>query len=361
VATVYFLGAGASAADELPLTNELNLAIAHALVNYEDSYSRLSQYYKTLYGIRRTDMKKAAAAWHTFLEDRQHQFVTPKLLPNVVETLSLIDLAIAQEASFGEHLTGAALLGVRNEMTRAIAFGVKEAGLRRQPKMTRKLIQRMKPDDVVISTNWDVLVERAITYFERKANPRRALQETTIDFGAVDARTVSWRGKDRPLAATGRRKVLKLHGSLNWFYCARCGELYANVDLPWILDPEHPRPDADYCHCGVPLRNIMIAPSYVKEYGNAHLQSVWRHATKQLRDADRWVFIGYSLPSDDYHIRGMLLRALSAKLDCSRRNQRPPIDVVSHGADDALVGRYSDLFRRASIQFFTEGMGGYLA
>ena len=29
MATVYFLGAGASAADDLPLTNELNLAIAH--------------------------------------------------------------------------------------------------------------------------------------------------------------------------------------------------------------------------------------------------------------------------------------------------------------------------------------------
>jgi SIR2-like protein len=361
VTTVYFLGAGASAADDLPLTNELNLAIAHALVNYEDSYSRLAQYYKTLYGIRRTDMKKAAAAWQTFLEDRKRQPETPKLLPNVVETLSLIDLAIAQDASFGERLTGAALLGVRNEMTRAIAFGVKEAGLRRQPKMARKLIDRMKPGDVVISTNWDVLVERAISYYERKASPRRSLRETTIDFGAVDARTVSWRGKDRPLAATGRRKVLKLHGSLNWFYCARCCELYANVDLPWILDPEHPRPLADYCHCGVPLRNIMIAPSYVKEYGNAHLQSVWRHATMQLREADKWVFIGYSLPSDDYHIRGMLLRALSAKIDCAKRNQSPPIDVVAHGPDEALMTRYSDLFRRATITFHTDGMSGYLA
>src|SRR5699024_5903242 len=146
--------------------------------------------------------------WQTFLEDRHHQFDTPKLLPNVVETLSLIDLAIAQDASFGEHLSGAALLGVRNEMTRAIAFGVKEAGLRRQPRMARKLIGRMKPGDAVISTNWDVLVERAISYFENKASARRRLRETTIDFGAVDARTVSWRGTDRPLAATGRRKVL---------------------------------------------------------------------------------------------------------------------------------------------------------
>jgi len=361
VTTVYFLGAGASAADDLPLTNELNLAIVHALVNYEESYSRLSQYYKTLYGIRRADMKKAAASWQAFLETRQHEFVTPKLLPNVVETLSLIDLAIAQDASFGEHLSGAALLGVRNEMTRAIAFGVKEAGLRRQPKMTRKLIERMKPGDAVISTNWDVLVERAITYYARKGKRGGRLRETTIDFGAVDARTVNWAGKDRPLAAQGRRKVLKLHGSLNWFYCARCGELYANVDMPWILDPEHPRPNYDYCHCGVPLRNIMIAPSYVKEYGNAHLQSVWRHATKQLREADRWVFVGYSLPSDDYHIRGMLLRALSAKLDCMERGKQPAIDVVHHGPDDALASRYSDLFRRATIRFFDQGMGGYLA
>lgn len=102
----------------------------------------------------------------------------------------------------------------------------------------------------------------------------------------------------------------------------------------------------------------MIAPSYIKDYGNAHLGSVWRHAMTQLLNADRWVFIGYSLPADDYHIRGILLRALRANIE---RSGRPPaIHVAYHGSDDALVARYRDLLRLADPRLYDKGMQDYL-
>jgi hypothetical protein len=376
--TVYFLGAGASAADELPITNELNLAIASRLVSERvpsqnasgrapaapatpAAASPLFRYYEQLYGLTQDKLLPAASAWNEFLRTRKRQPEPSKILPNVVETLSLIDLAIGQDLSFGQGLDGARLLAVRAELIEAIATGVKQAGLHKRVPLHKELVSRLAPNDAIVSTNWDVLVERALTWQLRGRLGTETLRETNIDYGAAGARLVNWRGRDLPQSKTGVRKVLKLHGSLNWFYCARCAELYANVELPWVLDPANPRPDADYCHCGVPLRNIMIAPSYVKEYGNAHLQSVWKHATAALRRAQRWVFIGYSLPPDDYHIRGMLLRALRARLDCQEEGSGPPrIEVVYCGPNDDLRARYEDLFRLAELTWHPEGMARYV-
>ena len=160
-----------------------------------------------------------------------------------------------------------------------------------------------------------------------------------------------------PRAESTTFTLLKLHGSLNWFYCARCTDLYTNVELAWVIDSDKPRENWDFCHCGVPLRNIMIAPSYLKAYGNAHLASVWRNALTQLKSAARWVFIGYSLPPDDYHIRGMLLRALRANVDERRRLD---VEVVYCGPDPELVSRYQDLLRLATLKFNGKGMTGYL-
>jgi hypothetical protein len=58
--TVYFLGAGASAADQLPLTNELNLANVSYLVGRDLKTSALATYYRRLYGIDARQLKKAA-------------------------------------------------------------------------------------------------------------------------------------------------------------------------------------------------------------------------------------------------------------------------------------------------------------
>jgi hypothetical protein len=369
VTTVYFLGAGASVPDDLPLTNELNLAVAAYLVEKKAKgrNSMLVAYYRQLYGIRWRDLKRAARAWEDFLEKRTRQTDAAARLPNLVETLTLIDLALAENTSFGSvsdkalfkgpALEGARLVELRSELTHAIASGIKRAGLYRRAPHAKALASRLQPHDTVVTTNWDVFMDRGIIdVLNRNAKSDQPLA-SNIDYGAVHARTVNWLGKDLPVAQAPSYRLLKLHGSLNWFYCARCTDLYANVELAWVIDSTNPREDHDFCHCGVPLRNIMIAPSYIKDYGNPHLASVWRNALKQLRSSTRWVFIGYSLPADDFHIRGMLLRALRANVD---RGKRLDVDVVYCGPDEKLVARYKDLLRLATLTFHGTGVTKYL-
>ena len=57
--------------------------------------------------------------------------------------------------------------------------------------------------------------------------------------------------------------------------------------------------DCQCKYCGTPLRAVMITPSFVKDYRNAHIQSVWYQAEWRLRESTHAFFIGYSLPNDD--------------------------------------------------------------
>jgi hypothetical protein len=375
MSTVYFLGAGASAADDLPLTNELNLAIAAHLRRLDNAHGPLASYYKQLYGIDGRQLRAATVAWNRFLRLRGRETEAARLLPNVVETLSLIDQSIADGVGFGaqtrrwrrEVLFGPTMLAVRQQMTEAIALGVKEAAHYKRAPWTKLLASKLRPGDSIVTTNWDILIDRALTDRHRQESGRRKrrLYSTNIDYCGVEARPVDWLGEDLP-PAPQRFKLLKLHGSLNWFYCSRCNDLYSNVSLSWYVDEDDPRPGADYCHCGMPLRTIIIAPSYVKDYRNVHLQSVWRHAHTALRLANRWLFVGYSLPADDYHIRGLLLRALRARLDEGDEHGLPDLEirVVYQGRDDQreddLERRYSELLRLCRPRFFSRGMRAFL-
>ena len=116
---------------------------------------------------------------------------------------------------------------------------------------------------------------------------------------------------------------LKLHGSLNWLLCRTCQrlELGATDSTRYLsIFQKIAGPDlrssftADGAPCGVcgqPLRPLLVAPSHLKDYRNPHLSQVWYEAQRVLRQADRAIFIGYSLPDDDIEVVYLLKRGLA--------------------------------------------------
>lgn len=55
----------------------------------------------------------------------------------------------------------------------------------------------------------------------------------------------------------------------------------------------------------------MITPTSLKDYRNPHIASLWYQAERALRQCDRIVFVGYSLPWDDVDVIYLLKRGLS--------------------------------------------------
>jgi hypothetical protein len=55
----------------------------------------------------------------------------------------------------------------------------------------------------------------------------------------------------------------------------------------------------------------MVTPTHRKDYRNPHVARVWYQAERALREADRAIIIGYSLPEDDVEVAYFLKRGLA--------------------------------------------------
>jgi NAD-dependent SIR2 family protein deacetylase len=120
--------------------------------------------------------------------------------------------------------------------------------------------------------------------------------------------------------------LLKLHGSINWLFCKTCSrlELGSSASTKYItimgrvlgdatIEMEKSfLADGSKCpKCGTELRPLLIAPTHLKDYRNPHLAQVWYHAERVLRECDRAILVGYSLPEDDIEVIYLLKRGLA--------------------------------------------------
>ena len=392
--TVIFLGAGASRALGLPLTDDILPGILRGL------------HQNTLFGddaASRTSLHRCLTALLPGLkvESAPASSSDAKLLPPITDVISTLDHLLQTSNSPVPDLVLADLVRGRTLLERAIfeqlvrqespkslrLEGVPDAVLHEwgetaarhlfQPRTANdqvqldlavKWIDRLKDEGrvTVISTNYDIEVEQAL--YDRIGY--KALQ--TVDFGTSVRDPDSGDIYERPHdAALG---IYKLHGSLNWLRCDVCDTIYVNpvgpiAYLSFLLEQEpDPKAPADpmrqalwegganQCHCGHrPLRHVIVAPSTVRDMRDVILVEIWRNALAALRRAKTWIIVGYSLPPEDVAIRSVLLRARVG------RDPNPPPDVivVQKGNREPELTRYGLLF--PAHQYNAGGLEGYVA
>ena len=175
-------------------------------------------------------------------------------------------------------------------------------------------------------------------------------------------------------------KLLKLHGSMNWLYCPACHRLDVGIsrsgrtmikalDLLYHEDDRQDLTERYTCHgspcldCETYVEPVMISPTHLKDYRNPHIASVWYEADRALRQAERVVFVGYSLPPDDVDVIYLLKRTLSA-LSVERVNA-PEIVVVEYDPngrareDNPVWQRYRTLFGDG-LEWHNQGLKAYV-
>lgn len=218
----------------------------------------------------------------------------------------------------------------------------------------------------VISTNWDIMLDNSIYDAIR--------QENRDKFGVVDyccyiSSIDEYDETVKPgLLAIGRNgynvKLLKLHGSLNWLQCPRCMRLYTIFGKVNF--------DDEYCcrHCtknfGKEEKSILISnlimPTFIKDLSNPQYKIIWQNAGIEISEADKLVFIGYSLPSADFELRQLLSRM-------SKRNAE--IEVVTFVDDEedkeaikskqkAIMKHWTGFFGTRPMKFHFNGAKEYI-
>lgn len=309
--TVVFLGAGASVPHGYPTTDGILPRIWNGLS--DGSFRRWA-------GLRRgpsRERERRAQELRRLLAVLLPGIEGKRVFPggaSIVDLVSLVDQLIAEGRSPIPTLSEEQMRRARGMLQlgiNAALQGRKREALR--DELVRWLLERAvrRPNSRVtlISTNYDTVVEKRI--FDQFVTLRAPIGRH-IDFG------IPWRDafRDelhvRPKAA--RLAILKLHGSLNWVRCEVCGHVTINVrDRIAAMEFWTKLVEYNQCYCAGRLRSLVVTPSYVRDVRDANLLSIWNAAVEDLRRANEWILIGYSLPSEDIAIRSLLLRAFHTR------------------------------------------------
>jgi hypothetical protein len=340
--TVIFLGAGATKSVGGPLTNEILREM--------------------LYG---STQAKTPPLLREFVEKFFHvNAATPvEQFPGLPLLMSLLDTALDRRQAFHPDWE----LTRVSELRQAIEIGMfdlLEETLRRVPTNNHYgLLQKIYPapaEPCVVSTNYDLIIDTAMMYVSEPRTPDGGLPRYHIPFRTPFYGSVERFGT-----------LLKLHGSLNWLHCRTCqrmeigptvSRLYVKVLQRLLTDFDMSyTPGGDKCpSCGTGLRQLMIAPTHLKDYRNPHLAQVWYEAERVLREASKVIFIGYSLPDDDVEVVYLLKRSLAhlppnciTVVECDPAIPRPLV------GDNAVGRRYRTLFGDG-IDWHPEGLDLWL-
>jgi len=348
---VYFLGAGASKPLGYPVTWEIMPEILENLLRRDlfrlgdrqtpsekkQEKELLASLLKIYPGLRNVDPQK-----------------DPFVIPNITEVLSFVDHCYFYDIPPHPGLSDGKLTVFRQLLNRAITellmayeelmYTDKEQAL--LDAYIGPIKKEKKTSDItVITTNYDLVIDGQ---FKEKIKNNR------INFG-IPYRDVD---DDRILLPPERPlfNYYKLHGSLNWLACNNCGHYYIN---PWGSIAHQPfRRDVDsdntcYCSDRVRLRNVLVAPSLVRDIRDPNLLQIWKGAMEAIRTADKLIFIGYSLPAEDLAIKSIIMRGLYS------RSKESPLRVDVVQTSDKALPNYRNIFGK-NIRYFNQGLEAYL-
>jgi len=159
---------------------------------------------------------------------------------------------------------------------------------------------RRHPPSPLVTTNYDCCIDRALT---KNQLPFSYM----IDFANP---------KDAPGSGGEPTPLLKLHGSLNWFYCETCQEVHW-IDIEQTVrdyvEDRAPYPVVGICRtCGGQRRGLLVPPLAMKFDVAPPLNPLIDRAGECFEKSDLIVVVGFSFADADLYISRMISKAMQA-------------------------------------------------
>ena len=349
-----FLGAGASAAENLPIQNELFSEYFKDLKpsDYDKEMNKeLHRFFKQMFNI---DLKKDKIEEVNF--------------PTFEEVLGILDLAEHRREFFKNfalemvNKKSDSIRFVRQYLILLMAYSVNKKNANKYHKMLldNLLKEDMLLDTTFISANYDINIDNTIAslYDEEKL-------PVMLDYG-IDF-TNFYEGNNWVKPKAPMIKLYKIHGSLNWMYCPFCSSLTLTPYEGGVMRILEDIEGAKCLRCGEITVPIIVPPTYFKDMSNVFLSNVWNESEKALRESNILIFCGYSFPEADIHIKYIIKRVQTSR-------KKPPLKIMvfnnHEGKKDFSLRREEARYKRflgddivftdKSFQDFAKEPGTYI-
>lgn len=302
--TAIILGAGASKTEGAPLQADLFREFfrfaRHSMPNQDRMITDLSSFFHLVFGI------------DTFARDlRGVDF------PTFEEAIGILDLAERRRESIRnfdlDNINRRfSYLRVLRQYLVLLLAKVIAKNLQKPAIHHRTLVRNLANsghlrDTVFISTNYDILIDNALTGL---------YPQFSLDYGVEFTNFVKRNNWKRP---RNRRVYLyKMHGSLNWLHCPTCNTLTLTPKEKGVI---RVLTEGATCpECDSIIVPIIVPPTFYKDMSNAFLNMVWHKAEQSLSGVSQILICGYSLPDADMHIKYLLKRI--------QTNRRAPLSIT---------------------------------
>ncbi|MFC2083505.1 SIR2 family protein [Bacteroidota bacterium] len=308
---VFILGAGASYPDGVPLQNHMLPLILHDLPQIQES-----EIGKPVVDFIKKNFE---------FDERRN------IYPKLEAVFGYLDYFIKQNESLDKYYDLNKLRFIRESLIKIIHYTVNlETGKKsKYYHLFWKAIEKYNSNISIITLNYDTLLEQAFDFLFEKFG----YLDYCIDLMNYDKRNQFkqfnyWINPREPVKVKTNKtpvpiKIIKLHGSLNWKYCNCCCQTLLTtwdreIDLKGgkLLGYTFPEMDKYEYVCpidGTDFETVIIPPSYLKDINKPTKTQLFSEAARELNRAKKIVFIGYSLPETDIHIRALLKKNLSDK------------------------------------------------
>ena len=303
---VFILGAGFGAEGGAPLLRDFLQTAQRLLVNPTSRLSKDERDLFTRVFNHRYELAAAREAIEVDLDNIEHLF-------GLLDLEATID---SRKRQFRDDLVYVILRTLELSID-----WVRVDDERRSP--VRLFARHLRPIDAVLTFNYDLQLDQQVS---------RCGQ--SLDYCLADDDG----GKRAP--GPNSIKALKLHGSANWFQCTNCSKTTVVDHTSSPMDAfvsDRVRRSCEHCHHAGVLRPTIVPPGWRKPGIDKDdiLVPVWRTAVEELREAQRLVIIGYSMPESDIFFRYLLALGV---------NMRSIDRVVLIDPDHAVDARYQRLF-----------------
>lgn len=323
---VFVFGAGASKDEELPLQDKLLLTYFQSKLD-DSLRGDLEQYFKDFFNIDFRNLDNA-------------QF------PTFEEALGILELAIQKDEIYSPNYSLERLRKLRDYLILSMGIAIENSPLNENNSHDR-LIRRLfrkghfnQGEYSFISFNYDILLDKALM----NALSKNIYVDYGIEFTNENPQYAQY-PFDKWDSPKNKQNVtfLKLHGSFNWMCCPKCNSIYITGDKKsgffktgYLHKIEHCLKDESALNC------VIEPPSYFKKYQNIYIQNIWKKAFDVFSDADKIIFLGYSLPEADIQFKYLLKRSCF--------NTRKKIIVINPSPEDKLKSKYERLLGKVNYQ-----------
>ena len=277
--SVFLLGAGASAASDFNVPTMANLIEDESFSNHKRLLEFATKY---------------------FPDKKPHEI-------DIEELITYLDFVDSKYSVFGDipnpdiwHVKNELFIYLRERLT-------DKSGKEYCEKFKRLFVGHTQETckDSIITLNYDLVIDMTLASLTQKNILLNRMYSLVQDVTYWNASPFTI----KPAPAY----YLKLHGSLDWYYCSNSACKNHLYFFPNEMQPNRLKvTENDICQlCGSRAEPVIVPPNINKSFRRfPKLAFIWNLAYREIQAADTLVIIGLSFRNTDYYLRWLVKSSL---------------------------------------------------